>query len=1754
MQVSFRQGIINYPISGLIQQFLQIAGNYVNLNAANGPTSIAFAHKNTDYLLVESVTVSNAWGPFTVAQNYWLYWDINLRTGLRTFGFTTIAPVYQLTEPSLPAVNQHWFDLNTFTMKVWDGTFWREVVRVFAARYDTATFISMGAGLPNLPFAGTQVALNVPITLGSIIYDDNNLPLQRTNGELLTTTNHIFVNGAHTNVLTLEQSIMTVTAAQSISAYSVVKLSNFGQVSPAVYEDTSETILAIVNEGATTNSATNAIMQGIVVNPGWSWSTPGAPLWVSTNGILVDIDPNISDSVTHPLKKVPIARVLTPTSIFFQQGLGSKGDQGPPGTTSFFDASTSTKGIVKLSVSPVLSTNPIAVGDNDPRMTDARIPLPHTQTASTITLTPYGTITASNVQTGIQQIEDNKLAKSGGIMTGFLTLNSDPVNNLHAATKQYVINYVTTSNAGAVAEINNIETSIGSILDFDGTWLGFTGTFFLNGATSVKNAFQLLDTRLNFDKTVQVDMLSSGLISGGVITVGGGNIVNIAAGIGYTNTGTDFKKISWGSTSVATIADGLNHIQIDTNGNPQCTTGSHPASAIHLGHAYVTGGNTAIIEVFPNAEFIDNFVQRVHNEARESIGPRVISGCEVTEQLSPNFLKLNITAGTITQSLNYYDVLASTSFRKLYFSSDLGWVEDLTNPNMVDVTHWNDITQPAVSALVLLSPGWWKKCILVRITNGDIFYIYSQHQYRTFDEASAAPIPFFEPEILEDVVVLAEFVVQQGMTTIANQIRDIRPQLKRVFGYGTDPATGENNAYALARHTHGIGGYSNSSTGLYEGGQVTINGIDNSKFDVSAGTALFVDNTTDPLNPSFKLVSWNAFTSVAIINLLTQLGTAIGIDQTGSIIQSASPFTYEQLRTTVPLAYLFHGTHDIIRAVRDFSATGFDPAERLNDLMESVGIINIQGNLYSANGANLMLNKTSGKSHAFGANFHTNPQSPDVTNDPPITAAAWQYSYRNGSGSFIVVPGATTINTNQYDNGTGTLVSIPAGQWVSIPLFYVPGLGTSGTRIQYPQKTFATQGDAIAGGAPDLSFIANPNLTATGSIRGYLIVQQGATDLSNPAVAQFIPGGKFSGVIGGGTLGSGAGGGAPTDAQYILAVADAPLTNAKVIGTDFFITNTHVGASAGIVESKLALNYPTHSNANDPTSGQHDALVGTSGIPGSGNRYVTDSDPRNTNARTPTSHLIIDNTGVGSQHTIAGGVSGYVFKATGATTAQLMQLSHGELTASSIGTNTHAQIDSHIASTNNPHQTSIANLIDTNIVIPAAGHVLYYSTGDNKWHNAAPGSTSGVQAWGTELDALSALATTGIIVRTGSGTAATRTLTAGSSKISITNGDGVASNPTIDINQSNLTIATSQLTGTLPVGNGGTGTTTTPTNGQLLIGNGTNYTVASVGTTTGISITVGAGTLTINNTGVTSIAGTANQITMSASTGSVTAAIASNPIIPGTADITIPTGTTAQRPGIPTNGMIRYNSDENILEGYTTPYSLSTLPNAFQRTRIYRKRREWVDEFLVGQSGTANAVAAYGELLWTQTSTGGGATATSITPTTDHPGVYQFTTGGANGNSTRFHLGVTAASNIIMANQIGYMAWLIQLSANTSVTVRIGTGQDISAANNGTDGVFFTFDPSVHANWQFITRSASTSTTVTTTQAVAATTWYLLEAFYDGTTWTPVINGTTYTGSTTNIPTVAVNVGSHINTNTGASRSIQVDYFSMITRELGQRY
>lgn len=89
-----------------------------------------------------------------------------------------------------------------------------------------------------------------------------------------------------------------------------------------------------------------------------------------------------------------------------------------------------------------------------------------------------------------------------------------------------------------------------------------------------------------------------------------------------------------------------------------------------------------------------------------------------------------------------------------------------------------------------------------------------------------------------------------------------------------------------------------------------------------------------------------------------------------------------------------------------------------------------------------------------------------------------------------------------------------------------------------------------------------------------------------------------------------------------------------------------------------------------------------------------------------------------------------------------------------------------------------------------------------------------------------------------------------------------------------------------------------------------------------VAITSNTGILSKINSDITearTITGTSNQITISNGdgiSGNPTVSITSDPIIPGTAKVRLPTGTTGQRPVTPVAGDMRYNSTTGYVEGY----------------------------------------------------------------------------------------------------------------------------------------------------------------------------------------------------------------------------------------------
>jgi hypothetical protein len=141
----------------------------------------------------------------------------------------------------------------------------------------------------------------------------------------------------------------------------------------------------------------------------------------------------------------------------------------------------------------------------------------------------------------------------------------------------------------------------------------------------------------------------------------------------------------------------------------------------------------------------------------------------------------------------------------------------------------------------------------------------------------------------------------------------------------------------------------------------------------------------------------------------------------------------------------------------------------------------------------------------------------------------------------------------------------------------------------------------------------------------------------------------------------------------------------------------------------------------------------------------------------------------------------------------------------------------------------------------------------------------------------------GVIVKTGSTSVTARTITTSGAGLTISNGNGVSGNPTIALDGLAASLANISGTGVLGV-----------------VGGASITSFVITGTTNQIDVVNGAGP------------------------GNPTISISTNPIIPGTGAMTVPKGTTAQRPG-GVDGMLRFNTDTDAFEIYDSG-GWSTLP------------------------------------------------------------------------------------------------------------------------------------------------------------------------------------------------------------------------------------
>jgi len=213
---------------------------------------------------------------------------------------------------------------------------------------------------------------------------------------------------------------------------------------------------------------------------------------------------------------------------------------------------------------------------------------------------------------------------------------------------------------------------------------------------------------------------------------------------------------------------------------------------------------------------------------------------------------------------------------------------------------------------------------------------------------------------------------------------------------------------------------------------------------------------------------------------------------------------------------------------------------------------------------------------------------------------------------------------------------------------------------------------------------------------------------------------------------------------------------------------------------------------------------------------------------------------------------------------------------------------------------------------------------------------------GTAVSYLSAGTAGQVLTSNGSG-APTWTTAAGTGTVTSVNVSGGSTGLTYSGGPVTAS-GTITMAGTLAVANGGTGLTTTPANGALDIGNGTGFTRATLTAGSNISITNGAGSITIASTGGGTPGGSTTQVQYNSSGA-----------FAGSANLTF--------------------DGTNLTSGGTV-----VMASTFKRNILIN------GNFLINQrvyvSGTATASGTYMHDRWKSTTTNSNYTFTQGTPDT----------------------------------------------------------------------------------------------------------------------------------------------------------------------------
>ena len=343
------------------------------------------------------------------------------------------------------------------------------------------------------------------------------------------------------------------------------------------------------------------------------------------------------------------------------------------------------------------------------------------------------------------------------------------------------------------------------------------------------------------------------------------------------------------------------------------------------------------------------------------------------------------------------------------------------------------------------------------------------------------------------------------------------------------------------------------STGLRSGGVMSVNVGDNTKADVAAGIGYVLDYST-PATPTIKRVAFGPFSAVTITNLASADFTWVLVNSSGSLVQQTTPPTPTEHRQNIVLGRLNHSNRTNLSFANTLPDVEFSPVSQFGDLADSLGPFNISGNIITANGANLSMNKSAGKIFHKGYNYSSSTTNPHVVTTGGLTAFSFVYQNQTGGpGSYV-----TVLDPTKYDAG-GVTTTVPGLSNATVQRVYLFASNTF--RVQRGQAVYSSFTNALQNYAQE-TFNESPLISGFAVPVAFIVITKNCTSLQNTSCAKIIPASKFGGPTGGGS-----GGSTTLQQAYNNSVQPQITIDSTQLGIQFRDASTPIGSSLFAVKN-----------------------------------------------------------------------------------------------------------------------------------------------------------------------------------------------------------------------------------------------------------------------------------------------------------------------------------------------------------------------------------------------------------------------------------------------------------------------------------------------------------------------------------------------------------------------------------------------------------